>query len=153
MLRILSPLIVLVGIAPLPVVAKCALQRYTFEGQVINNTDNSPVSGARVLIFVDSSQITFTRWDLENPKPWVLTALDGTFAAAGVFNTTSGYSFLTGDRCNRRPKSISIVAWAEGYFAGRVRYTRKELRINHEFAKRLRLPAPIELEPLDEVTQ
>jgi len=127
--------------------AKCAFATYRFEGQVRSVVDSGPVSEARIFVFMDSAETTLTRWDPEHPRGAAVSDTDGAFEASGWFNTTSGYNFLTGDRCRRRPKTVDVVVSADGFYPVRRRYQRGDLKIDYQLEQTVVLPNVIQLEP------
>lgn len=126
--------------------AKCTFATYRFEGFVTSADDGGPVSGARVFLFVDSAETTLTRWDPEHPRGAAVSDTDGAFEASGWFNTTSGHSFLTGDRCRRRPKTVEVVVAADGFYPVRHLYQQGDLKIDNRLEQTVVLPRVIRLE-------
>lgn len=126
--------------------AKCAFATYRFEGLVTSAADRGPVSGARVFLFVDSTETTLTRWDPKHPKGVAVSDTDGAFEASGWFDTTSGHSFLTGDRCRRRPKRVEVVVAADGFYPVRHVYQQGDLKIDSRLEQTVVLPRVVQLE-------
>jgi len=62
-------------------------------------------------------------------------------------HTTSGHSFLTGDRCRRRPKTVEVVVSADGFYPVRHVYQQGDLKIDGRLEQTVVLPTVIQLEP------
>ena len=115
--------------------AKCRYASHTISGAVLDESTKQAVSSATIYFFFDESETGFIGASDTN----------GVFMATSMFATDSGWLFF--DRCNRKPKNLTVVIAAPGYLTKRVIFKRKDLNIDEEaYDQRIELP-PIFLLP------
>jgi hypothetical protein len=129
--------------------AKCALALCSVRG-IVADEHGAVVDDATVMVFLDEEDTPLSRWDPSGPRAWTPAGPDGAFEVNGQISTFSGYSFLTGDRCNRRIRRIVVLAQAPSHFPRRVAWRAKDLVIRTDRLEYLvELPRPIVLDPAD----
>ena len=141
-MRLLIALILFAAIAP-AASAKCGFRFYVASGLVLDAA-GSPVSGALVGV----------SW-LEHSTPagpaMATTGPDGRYAIPIRVDTYSGYSLLTGDKCQGLLKQVSVSAQSATH---RSAFTLVPVGDRSEIdVETLRIDTPIQREPLwpDEV--
>ena len=107
------------------VFAKCAYAKYTITGTVQDDSTGQVVSNATLFFFFDNNQSTFSGGPKYQYPDFFTTDTNGMFVATAFFNTFSGGWFF--DRCNRKPKNLTVVITASGYLTKRVIFKRKDL--------------------------
>ena len=125
--------------------AKCGLEPYVINGRVIEEKTKNAIGDAKIFLFFDSYDGTWSAgYDTKYPD-YFKTNESGEFEATMFFDRYSGWSIFTGDRCNARPKTVTVVVTAEGYLTKRWEFETKELEIKGEPFKRTILLPAIEL--------
>ncbi len=124
-------------------IAKCALEQYLISGQVIEEMTKNPIPDAKVYLFFDKYDST---WAVKEYPDYSKTTASGDFEATMFFDTYSGWNIFfmwSGvDRCNRRPKTVTIVVTAERHLTKRWEFRTKELEIKDEAFRPRRIVLP-----------
>ena len=121
--------------------AKCRSEEYIISGRVIEEKTKKPISDAQVFLFFDNYDGICSSGYPDYSK----TNVSGGFEATIFFDTYSGWIIPGFDRCNARPKTVTVVVAAEGYLTKRCEFKTKQLMIKGEPFKRTILLPDVEL--------
>jgi hypothetical protein len=99
--------------------AKCGLEPYIISGRVIEEKTKNAIPDAKVFLFFDNYDGTWSAGYDTKYSDYFKTTTSGNFEATMFFDRYSGWNIFTGDRCNARPKTVTIVVTAEGYLTKR----------------------------------
>jgi hypothetical protein len=110
--------------------AKCAFAKHTITGAVQDESTRQAISTATLYLFWDGHDCTISEGYETNPD-FFTTDTNGIFVATGFFDTYSGGS-LFGDRCNSKPKKLTVIVTTSGYLTRRVIFNTKDLKISGE---------------------
>jgi hypothetical protein len=111
---------------------KCCFGKYETIGVVRDKDTDQPIANAKIICFLDNAQWTGAElYDTSYPD-YFISNNDGSFTATTFFNTYSGPGLFVSDRCNYRPKKLTIVIIAEGFSSKRIEYKIKKL-INADY--------------------
>lgn len=104
---------------------KCPYREYKITGKVQDKNTNQPIADAKLIFFFD--EVQWTGADMYGTKypDYFITNSQGSFNATAWLNTYSGW-FPT-DRCNYKPKNLTVIIVADGYTTERIYYKLKKL--------------------------
>jgi len=118
--------------------AKCVFTKYTITGTVQDESTRQAISNATLFFFFDDNENT--RSDGLTYPDFFTTGTNGIFVATAFFDTYSGWFIF--DRCNRKPKNLTVVITAPGYLTKRVIFKKKDLNTGGRVLDRtIELPA------------
>jgi hypothetical protein len=106
--------------------AKCAFAKYTITGTIQDNSARKAISDATLFFFFDDNESTLSGGS--KYPDFFTTDTNGVYVATAFFDTYSGGG-LFGDRCNSKPKKLTVIITASGYLARRVVFHTKDLSI------------------------
>jgi hypothetical protein len=107
------------------VFGKCPIAKYEITGVVQEEKTNELIADAKLFFFLDDAQSTFANGYETKYPDYFKTNTQGSFTAAAWMDTYSGW--FPQDRCNRKPKLLSVITVAEGYMTSRINYKLKKL--------------------------
>ena len=143
-IRLFTVIFVLFALLPLKqqAFAKCAFAKYTITGTVQDESRRQAISNATLFFFFDDYKSTLSEGYKTKYPDFFTTDTKGIFVATAFFDTYSGGG-LFGDRCNSKPKRLTVIITASGYLTRRVIFNTKHLNIGGET-----LDHTIELPPI-----
>jgi len=125
--------VILVLFAFLPIkeqaFAKCAFAKYTITGTVQDESTRQAMSNVTLFFFFDDYKSTLSEGYNTKYPDFFRTDTEGSFVATAFFDTYSGGGIF-GDRCNKRPKKLTVIVTASGYLTKRVILNAKALKID-----------------------
>jgi hypothetical protein len=109
--------------------AKCVSAEYTIKGTVQDRSTRQAIPNATLFLFWDDYSSTISGGWKTN-SDFSTTDINGIFVATGHFDTYSGPGFLVTDRCNKKPKKLTVIITASGYPTTRVIFNIKDLSLS-----------------------
>ncbi len=106
--------------------AKCAFAKYTITGTIRDESTGQAISNATLFFFFDDYKSTLSEGYKTKYPDFFTTDTKGIFVATAFFDTYSGCG-LFGDRCNRKPKLLTVFITAPDYLTKRVIFKKKDL--------------------------
>lgn len=146
-MRVFTVIFVFFALLPLrqQAFAKCAFAKYTITGALRDESTGQAVSSATLFFFFNDYKSTLSEGYKTKYPDFFITNTNGVFVGAAFFDTYSGFWLF--DRCNRKPKLLTVVITAPGYLTKRVIFKRKDFDIREEASDyKIGLP-PITLRP------
>jgi hypothetical protein len=120
--------------------AKCPSAEYTIKGAVQDRSTRQAIPNATLFLFWDDYSSTISGGWKTNPD-FSTTDINGIFVATRHFYTYSGHRLLVFDRCNKKPKKLTVIITASGYPTTRVIFNIKDLNLGgKEFDRTVELP-------------
>jgi len=105
--------------------AKCAFAKYTITGTIQDDSTRQTISNAKLFFFFDNNESTISAGYFSTYPDFFTTDSDGIFVATAYFDTYSAW--LLFDRCNKNPKTLTVVITAPGYLTKRIIFKKKDL--------------------------
>jgi hypothetical protein len=127
--------------------AKCPMRPYIFAGKIVHFEYHSPIQGAKVFLFLDKQESTYSRGFETKYPDFFLTNVEGNFNASSYFKSYSGYSLFDGDQCNKNPEVIELLIVHEGFLTKRMIFDISILESNREGSEKIYNLPIIELIP------
>ncbi len=129
-IRLLILALILLALLPLrqQAFAKCAFAKYTITGIVRDESTNQAIPNTTLFFFFDDYKSTLSEGYKTKYPDFFTTDREGNFVATAFFDTYSGGG-LFGDRCNRKPKKLTVIITASGYLTKRVIFNTNDLNI------------------------
>ncbi len=100
--------------------AMCALQKYTVTGVIQDDENSNPIKNATVFVFLDDYRGTSSRGYSTRYPDFFTSLHDGTYQTTAFFDPYNGSRFFIGaEKCNRKPRHITVFITREGYLTRR----------------------------------
>jgi hypothetical protein len=125
--------------------AKCQMKEYVFSGAVREAVSGKPIAGARVYLFLDQQDGTYSRGYATKYPDYFITDAQGKFVATSYFNTFTAYSPVTGDQCDGTPKSVEVVVVKDDYLSARAVAQVHALAVQGSSESSIRELSPVEM--------